>query len=236
MGRRERSLVLAALALLGACSSDEPRHRADDDPAVSTALGQQLMTDPDLARINPENRVLAGGGPAEAPIPLEDRSPEENARARAAAAALLGGVVAKAPAPQPGGPLRPAGLAPALAAVAALGPAARPCAARLEPGFAWAARIAPAFPIYPRGHARDAAGAASAGCALKVVSYVTPVSPDDVADFYWTAARRAGLAAQYRQAGSDDAIVARKAGATAVALIRAGGEGLTEVSLVTSGM
>jgi len=98
MVRLAASLLVLAAALAGCSGEKAPQQRTEQDPAVSAALNEQLMTDPDLARINPENRVLAGGGPAAAPIPLEDRSPEAIARGRADAIALLGRAAAPAPA------------------------------------------------------------------------------------------------------------------------------------------
>ena len=230
-------LALALFAGLAACAPDQPRkERAEQDPAISGALNEQLMTDPDLARINPENRAVVGGGPATAPIPLEDRSPEAIARARADAAALLGRAAGSA-LPAATGNLAPARRdTPALAAFAALGSQAKPCADKLEYGFTWAARIPAALPIYPRGHAQDAGGTDRDGCALRSVRFVTPVPVAEVTAFYWAAARRAGLAAEHRMAGADHAVIARKGSATGVALIGQREDGLTQVDLVTSGL
>lgn len=235
MLRRAALLVLAA-SLAGCSGQKAPQQRAEQDPAVSAALNEQLMTDPDLARINPDNRVLAGGGPAAAPIPLEDRSPEAIARARADAAALLGR--AAAPAPQPTAPA----LSPlprdtvALAAAAALGQAGAGCIGKLDYGFIWAARMPAALPVYPRGHAQDAAGTDKEGCALRAMSFVTPVPVEDLVAFYWATTRRAGLAAEHRLAGRDEAVIGRKGGALAAAFVRARDDGLTEVDLVSSGL
>jgi len=231
------ALILAATAALAGCSGAKPaKERAEQDPAVSAALNEQLMTDPDLARSNADNRVLAGGGPAAAPIPLEDRSPEAVERARADAARLLG--AAPPPPPPPAGPALPP--LPrdtlALAAAAALGPDAKPCIARLGYGFAWAARMPAALPIYPRGHAQDAAGVDGAGCALRAVNFVTPVPAGEVVAFYLAAARRAGLTPEYRLAGPDHVVIARKVAATATTFVHARDDGLTEVDLVTSGL
>lgn len=233
--------VLAALAAASACSDRKPRReRAEQDPAISAALNEQLMTDPDLARSNPENRALAGGGPASAAIPLEDRSPEAIARARADARQLLGGR-APTPAPPPASGAGPdlghgGGATAALTAIAALGgdAAARSCAARLEYGFVWAARMPQAVPIYPRGHAQEAAGTDRDGCALRVVNFLTPVPAAEVIDFYWTVAGRASLPAQHRLAGSDHAVIARGKAGQAVVFVRTRADGLTEVDLVTS--
>jgi len=230
-------LVLALAAALAGCSrSKPPAPPAEQDPAVAAALNEQLMTDPDLARSNAGNRVLVGGGPATAPIPLEDRSPEAVARARADAARLLGpgGALAQ---PPPGRKLAPVRRdTPAATALAVLVPAGRACADRLEPGFIWAARVPAAMPIYPRGHAQQAAGTDRDGCGLRVVNYVTPAPPGEVAAFYWTVARRAGLAPEHVMAGGDHAVLGRKGAGQAAAYVRVREDGLTEVDLVVSRM
>jgi hypothetical protein len=232
-------LLVLGVALAGCSTRKPPEPQGEQDPAVSGALGEQLMTDPDLARINPDNRALAGGGPAAAPIPLEDRSPEAVARARAEAARLVGAQSAAQPAalPPPAGPGATGPRdTPALAAIAALGPAGQACAAQLEYGFVWAARVPAAFPIYPRGHAQDAAGTDGKGCALRVVNFVTPVPAAEVGAFYWAMARRAGMVAEHRLVGRDHAIIAHAAKGAAVATIAAREDGLTQVDLVTSGL
>ena len=230
------TVTLAAAVLLAGCSPRKPpAPRPEQDPAVSGALNEQLLTDPDLARLNAENRALAGGGPAAAPIPLEDRSAEAVARARADALRLMGGAAASLPNGSATAPARPRDT-PALAAEAALGRAGQGCAAALAPGFGWAARLPAAFPIYPRGHAQDAAGADRPPCALRVVKFVTPVPAGDVAAFYWTRARRARMTTEHRLVGRDHAIIGRAGSGTAVATIAARDDGLTEVDLVTSGL
>jgi hypothetical protein len=225
------ALVAASFAL-AACSERKAQAPVPEpDPAVAAALGEQLMTDPDLARINPENRALGGGGPAMARIPLEDRSPAAVERGRADAARLLGTML-RAPAAAGRGPAPGAG--PEALARAVLGQGDEPCVAALENGFGWAARVPGAMPLYPRGHAQQAAGTDRAGCALRVVTILTPVPAGEVADFYWTAATRAGLAPRHWLAGSGAAIGGGKGAGRATAFIAARADGLTEVSLVTS--
>jgi len=231
------ALLTASAAGLAGCSADKaPEQRAEQDPAVSAALNEQLMTDPDLARINSDNRALAGGGPARAAIPLEDRSPEALARARADAAALLGR--APVPAPPASAPALPAHPRDtlALAAAAALGPASSECIGKLEYGFIWAARMPGALPVYPRGHAQDAAGTDRDGCALRAVAFVTPVPAEEVAAFYWSALSRAEVAAEHRMAGADHLVIGRRGAGQGTAFIRARDDGLTEVDLVSRGL
>ena len=97
-------LPLLPAVLLAGCGPRAAEVPAERDPAVTGALAADLMTDPDLAGRNPANAALTGGGPAEAAIPLEDRSAETIAAARSEAVRLAGGTLARAPEPSPGTP------------------------------------------------------------------------------------------------------------------------------------
>ena len=57
---------------------------------------------------------------------------------------------------------------------------------------AWAAKLPAAFPVYPRGNTQEAAGTDEGQCALRVVSFLTPVALEEVLAFYYTRARAAG--------------------------------------------
>jgi len=226
-----RLLPLAALVLVAACDAQPAEQGAAAvDPVIAAALAEQLMVDPDLARQNPRNAVLTGGGPASALIPPLDRGAEAVAAARAAA-----GPVSRAPAPRRGASSG-AGETAALTAAAALGTnaAAQDCARKMNYTMVWAARMPTAFPIYPRGHVQEAAGTDQGGCKLRSVNFLSPVPLDDLVDFYWTRARAAGFNAQHRLDAADHVIAASKGGTSATIWLRSR-DGLTEVDLVTSG-
>lgn len=70
-------------------------------------------------------------------------------------------------------------------------------AARVRYDKGWAARMPPAFPVYPGGQVTEAAGLDNAPCGLRAVSFTTAVRPDEVMDFYYTMARRAGYSAEH---------------------------------------
>ena len=231
------ALALAAPLGLGGCDRAPPERRdVAPDPVVAAARGEELMVDPDLSRQNPAADALGGGGPASAPLPPLDRSAETIAAARAEAATLAGGVIGHAPPPGPD-PAAPAGLSPERTAIAALaqGGPARSCVRRLDYSAIWAARLPQALPVYPRGHVQEAAGADGEGCRLRVITYLTPVPLDEVIDFYWTRARRAGLAPIHRLAGTDH-VLSGGGGAATYAVYGRERDGLTEIDLVTSGL
>jgi len=222
--------------LLSACGerADKADPRANRDPAVSAALSDPLMTDPDLATQNQGGAALTGGGPASGEIaPLKQGVEEVNA-AREAAEALLGGKVPPAPAPaviQPQSRLAGAITPQAMAETLGLVPAA--CMAGLGYGFGWAAVLPPELAPYPRGHVRVAAGSDAPGCKQRAVSYLTPVPVNEVADFHY--ARAAKLGAERRREGADEVVTGGK-GATRFAIyIRAVEGGFTQVDVVTGG-
>lgn len=235
-----RSLPLFGLLLaLAACGEEaKPDPRAERDPAVAAALDAPLMTDPELASQSRKDTVLSGGGPATAEIPPDKRSPEEAERARSDARLMFGG----APVPSAPGPaettsesrLKDAATLEAAASALKLGPTS--CPARLGYSFGWAAKLPAALPIYPRGHARVAAGTDESGCKLRAVRYVTPVGVSEVVDFYHALAQKGGLGPQHRKEGDDDVVSGRRGSAAYAVYVRQAPDGLTEVDLLTSGL
>lgn len=230
------AVLVAVLPLWGCGAAEPPAPPPERDPVVVAALNDPLMTDLDLAAQNQRAAIVVLPGPAAAPLPLIDRNDDALAAARAAAAEVLGGAAHPAPAP---GAAVPAvsGLTASATAANVLARLGLPdhCAAKLGYGFDWAARMTPLLPIYPHGHVEEAAGSDAPGCAMRVVTFLTPIPPGEVADFYWTRAAAAGFTPQRNAAGSDDLIAARRGPAAFASAIRSHG-GLTEVDLVTFGL
>lgn len=224
--------LIAAILLLGAGGCDragsEPAQPITD-PAISGALADEIMIDPDLIRQEGRNSALGGGGPARAPVPPADSGPEAAAAARAEAQRLAG-PIPRAPAPAQG-PASGTGVNAALTETGS----SRDCVAGLEHSAVWAARLPAAIPVYPRGAVQEAAGTDRPGCRLRVVNYLTPVSLDDVADFYWARARSSGYTAQHRIETGDRVLSGKGRGGASFILYARERDGLTEVDLVTSG-
>lgn len=231
------SFILSLALTLTACGEGaKPDPRTERDAAVSAALDDPIMADPDLASQNRGNTVLSGGGPAMAEIPPDKRTPEEAELARQAAQKLLGGRIAPAPAPAQTlleSKLARAATMQGVAQAMALGGAG--CPAKLGYGFAWAAQLPAGLPIYPRSHARVAAGADAAGCNVRVVRFVSPVSTTDLTDFYHASALKAGLTPQRRREGGDEVVAGAKGGSSFAVYIRSGPDGMSEVDLAVSG-
>jgi hypothetical protein len=233
MAIRYHNLLVPALALaLAACGGGEKdKQTADGDPALTGALSDQIMVDPDLAGQNKGGAALGGGGPASVELPAEQRSPEAIAAAKSDAAKLVGGTLQKAPTASTGGDAAQGPVS--LADVA--GNTGAQCAGKVDYSAAWAAKMPSAFPIYPRGHVAEAAGTDKDGCRLRVVSFVTPVGLDDVLDFYFTRAGAAGFDAEHRTEGTDHVLGGSKDTSAYVVYVRKSANGLTEVDLVTNG-
>lgn len=212
--------LVIPMALLAGCSNeDDPDAAAMDDSAV--------MVDPEVVGANSSSLVL----------PAEQRAPQQIAAARQEAAALVGGADQLRPAPpaQEYGASVPKDSALTAAARSAVKPGGANCAEKVAYSSAWAARLPAAFPVYPRGATQEAAGTDEGACSLRIVSFLTPVSIDDVLAFYASRAQANGYGAEQIRQDGDSILSGNKGAASYVVYARPAGEGTTEVDLVTSG-
>jgi hypothetical protein len=217
-----------ALAACGGSGTPAPEARKQLDPAIVAALADPLMIDPDLASQNRGNAAITLD--TFGAVPLDDASPEAIAAAKTDAARLAGGMIKTAPdAAESGATPAPALTAGQLAAALPALPAG--CVDSLRFGYAWAANMPPALPIYPRGHVQEAAG--STACGVRAVVFTTPVEASAVIAFYFTRAGDAGFTVERRRQAEVDALSGRKNAAAFVVRIRSGTNGLSEVELAT---
>ncbi len=226
---------LATVVLLAGCGDADKQETdaAVDDPAMTGALGDQIMVDPDLSGQNGA-AVAAGGNVVE--LPPEQRSPEAIAAARQEAAKKAGGTLLNAPQPSGGSTSSLVENAATAAQVAESSKAASTdCAAKVQYSMNWATRLPAALSIYPRGAVQESAGVEAEDCALRIVSFVTPVPAKDVVDFYYTQVRNAGYNADYRMDGGDHVLGGGKGAAAYLIYARKLDNGLTEVDLIASG-
>lgn len=232
---RITTLALAGSLLLAGCNSadkDKPVP-TETDPAMSGALGDQIMVDPDMAD---GQGAAVDATDRQVTIPPEDRSAQAATDARAQATRLAGGKLMDVPSPASGGAQALTQIAASAAQVAQASRSAHTdCTAKVGYSGTWAAKLPEELPVYPRGAVQEAAGVDEGGCALRVVNYVTPVSPGDIVAFYYTRANKAGYSAEYRMDGSDHVLGGRRQGKAYVVYARKLKDGLTEVDLVTSG-
>ena len=105
---------------------------------------------------------------------------------------------------------------------------------KVEYTSAWAAKLPAAFPVYPRGNTQEAAGTDEGACALRVVSFVTPVALDEVLAFYNTRAKSAGYSVEHVTSAGDNILSGTKGKAAYVVYGRRLPQGVTEIDLVTT--
>lgn len=234
-------LVLFAVfpaLLLAACGGGEKQQgeAADGDALEASALGDDIMVDPDLASGNLANSAVAADL-RDGILPPERRSPEAIARARADALALVGGSgsLRKAPAAS-GGTNSGAGQALTAAAKAAASPGGGgDCAANAAYSTSWAGKLPEAFTVYPLGAVQDAAGNDEAGCSLRVVTYLSAVPLNEVLDYYYTRATNAGYSAAHAMDGDYNVLGGTREKASYIVYGRTLPTSATEITLVTSG-
>jgi hypothetical protein len=236
-GKGTRLLLCAAAVLalpLAACKSEhKPEQQAEKDPAMTGALDEQIMVDPDMTG-NDGAAVVANERAIE--LPPQQRSPEAIQAARDEAMVLAGGNLKSAPRPQAGSPSSLVEGAATAAQVAQEARAASTdCTRKAQYTATWAAKLPKDLPVYPRGAVQEAAGTDADGCHLRVVNFVSPVTPADIIDFYFTKATGAGYGAEYRMDGTDHVLGGRKGGQAYLVYARKLGNGLTEVDLIASG-
>ena len=229
---------LASLALLAGCSSGDKKsaEKPEKDAAENGALGDQIMVDPGLTGQNQANSGVTAE-PGKIELPAELRGPKAISAAIDEASVLAGGVIKTAPKPTDG-----SGVAPLIenaATAARIAQAAKAsnvdCAEKAEYSMNWVKALPEPLGVYPRGAVQEAAGTDSGGCRLRVVSFATPVSPEDVIDFYFTRVSAAGYDARHSLDGKDHVLGGSKGGAAYLVFARKLENGITEVDLVASG-
>lgn len=234
--KRRLLASLVPVALLASCGDTAEEETAGDamDPASEQALNDELMTDPDLAGRNEANAALSGTG--NSAIPNIDKSPRAIEAARRRAAELVGGrsKLASAPAAKALGDNAAPSAAMVAAARTAVAPGGENCGDKVNYTSAWAAKLPAAFPVYPRGNTQEAAGTDEGDCALRVVSFLTPVALDEVLAFYNTRARSAGFTVEHVTSAGDNVLSGTKGKSAYVVYARRLPEGITEIDLVTT--
>lgn len=204
-------LAMAAALPLAACGDkgEETSLAALDaqltnnaiDPALKGALADQIVVDPGLVGQSNRNAVRSADQPANAELPVLEGDAQA---AQEQATRIAGGKLLAAPAPTDGDAMESDATLGALAREqAALAGGNANCSKKLEYANGWAERLPAPFGLYPGARLTEAAGTERDGCTLRAASFTTPVPRQQVMDFYYTQARRAGFDAQHRILGGD---------------------------------
>lgn len=187
-----RFAALAAALTLAGCGqgSDEAElARLDNqianntDPALTSALEDQIMVDPTLSQQSNRNAVRPPESPMTAQYPVSAGDVEAARTGR--------------------------GLTPAPAAteaadhVATLQKDAAACGADFEYDASWARRLPGAFAVYPGARLTEAAGNDAGDCRLRVATFATDAPWRRVIDWYHTRAVRAGYSSEHQVRGAD---------------------------------
>jgi hypothetical protein len=171
-----RLTALGAALALAACTGGGGENNLADlgndaDPAVTSALNDQILVDENLATQSNRNAARPSPTPAGAAYPAPDAS-----------ASASGSAPGRASGP-------PAALA---------GPKGCSDARRFDYNMAWANRLSPNFPVYPGGKVSEAAANNSGGCSTRVVTFATAENWQRVLDWYHTKAVRAGYSSEHQ--------------------------------------
>ncbi len=182
-----RLVCVAGFALLAACSGPSGNDLADidedlfangTDPALTSALEDQILVDPELVQQAHPNTVR----PPETPV--QAQYPSGSTRAEAAIAGLH----------EAGAEASPQGARSA-------SPCRRPVA--FDHDLQWSTRLPKEFPLYPGGEVTEAAGVDADGCRVRVVTFITADPAEHVLEHYRRLAGQGGYSAEQQRRGED---------------------------------
>jgi hypothetical protein len=202
-----RTLAIAGALALGACQDSQSELANldnqivgnDADPALTSALEDQIMVDPALTQQSNRNAVRPPETPTQAQYPLPQGGQQPGRRP-----ATVQGPGAGARAGVQGDP--------AEGGIAGCGP-------DFDYAMGWARRLPPAFSVYPGSRITDAAGSDTAGCRARVVTFTTADAPQRVLNYYANRASRAGYSSEHQRRGQDHILAGTDGGEGAFFLI-----------------
>jgi hypothetical protein len=184
-----RSTAFAGLLALAACNGAGGNNLAEmdnsligngADPALTSALEDQILVDPNLVQQSNPNTARAPEAPVQAQYPAEG-----------------GG------APAGGGSVRQTAAAGGGAADAQ-GRSA--CGVPFNYDNGWANRLPADFPAYPGWRITEAAGSDRGDCHVRVVTFATADPYNRVLEHYRSLAARAGFSAEQQARGGDQVL------------------------------
>ena len=202
--------IFAVLAGCGASPSGSA-NRSDVDPAVTSALADPLMTDPQLDRRSNTDVLRPADEPYQAMTPPGSPDPvRDNALPTAVARAKL--AMASGPA-------------------SAFGD----CDPGIGYSYGWADRLSPELALPAEAQVAEAAGNNTAKCQLRIVAYSTALASNAVLDSYRRAAKAGGYANSETQKDKATVLTAtrNRDGAAFVVTVTSAGSG-SAVDLVSN--
>ncbi len=215
----------------------------DTDPAITSALEDQIMVDPALVGQSNAHSAKPADLPTQAPIPATNAGGPP-----APATQTLGQRVAQAaPAVAQAAPAAPR---PAAASQPSVAPAAAPmasgsasiseasfagCGMEVSYSLAWSARLPSDLPLYPQSRVAEAAGSDVGGCRLRAVTFASNAATRSLIDFYLNAGRKAGYQTGYSTKKGEQMVTgSRGDGAAFYVVLTPQGSGGTMADIVAN--
>ena len=180
-----RTAALAGLLALAACGSGNDNNLAEmdnsligngADPALTSALEDQILVDPNLVQQTHPNSARPPETPVQAQYPADGGSGGAASGAGGGQAGAGGGAQVSA------------------------------CGAPFAYGNEWAGRLPAEFPAYPGGRVTEAAGSDRGDCHMRVVTFTTSDPYNRVLEHYRSLADRAGFSAEQQARGGDQVL------------------------------
>lgn len=214
-------LVLVASSLLvTACGDGNDKAALDKldsklggkgnvDPALTAALEDQIMVDPQLASKSNDDSIRPPNEPYSASVPAGQPAPSGSVGQTLGTIAAQQAQIAK--------------------------DKFTGCSLDVAYSIQWANRLPLELPLYPKARVSEAAGSNYQGCNLRVASYTAPAAPRLVAGYYLHLAKRSGYRECVSNDGQGQMVSGWRAsdGAAFYATLHPGGTG-TNVDLVTN--
>jgi len=242
---------MAVAATLGGCNGARNDNNLDSldaeladrnnaanarDPAVVNALQDEIMVDPQLAQQANHDAIRPPAKPYTAPV-APDTAAGSGRGAAVDPAQLRHAPAADGKAGCPD--CRASKGAMTLGALAQRQRNRRTadCAANVQYSTSWATRLSPDVPLYPDARVTEAAGAASNGCALRIVSFSSAAQVQTVIDWYYTRVTKAGYTAEHQIDGAQHVLggTRNRDGGAYVLYVTRREDGGSDVDLVSNG-
>lgn len=231
--------ILLPLALAG-CGGSASLGDADEvsgnaaDPALASALQDQIMVDPQLSRqangdaIRPPGQPYSGGVPSDAVAADTDQVD-------------MGGLM-KTPAPTKADQ-NCTQCAAGRDSVTLGGLAARQrdsrtsqCASSMTYSAGWANRLPRDLPLFPQARVAEAAGSETGTCQLRAVTFSASQPMQTMLDWYYTKAIKSGYTAEHQVDGEQHILggTRDKDGGAYVLFMTARSDGGTDIDMVAN--
>ncbi len=197
--------VFLPLALAGCSGSGDDTNTSTDansvDPALASALHDQIMVDPQLGQQSNGDSIRPPGQPYSAGVPAGGVA----ANGDTVNDGPLMHVPAATPADKSCAQCAAARNSSTLGGLAARQPDSRTsaCAASVQYGAGWAQRLPADLPLYPQARVNEAAGTDGGSCQLRVVSFSSPQPLAAMLDWYYTHAVHAGYTSEHQVDGNE---------------------------------